>query len=133
MITIKRGDYLRNSKQRDLILKIINNSNNHPTAIEIYTIARSFIKNISLGTIYRNINLLENQGKIKRIKMKDNIDRFDNCLSKHAHFICINCSKIIDIENEFLNGYSNICGNKVLDLEVNFKGICSDCLKERER
>lgn len=121
---------MRNSKQRDLVLEIINNSKSHPTAIEIYNAARNIIKNISLGTVYRNINLLETQGKIKRIKMKDNIDRFDNCLSKHAHFICLKCSKIIDIEKDFLNEYSSILGNKILESEVNFKGICKDCLKK---
>lgn len=123
---------MRNSKQRDLIFDIINNSYNHPTAYDIYEIARKEIDNISLGTVYRNINLLEEQGKVKRIKMNDNIDRFDKAFSNHSHFICIKCSKIIDIDKEFLKEYSYLCGNKIIKTEVSFKGICEDCLKEGE-
>ena len=123
---------MRNSKQRDLILDIINNSYNHPTAYDIYEIARKEIDNISLGTVYRNINLLEEQGKVRRIKMNDNIDRFDKVFSNHSHFICIKCSKIIDIDKEFLKEYSYLFGNKIIETEVSFKGICEDCLKEGE-
>ena len=123
---------MRNSKQRDLILNIINDSYSHPSAYDIYDIARKEIDNISLGTVYRNINLLEDQGKVRRIKMNDNIDRFDKTFDNHSHFICIKCYNIIDIDKEFFKEYYYLNGNKVVDVEISFKGICKDCLKEGE-
>jgi len=121
---------LRNSKQCDLILDIINNSYIHPTALEIYTIARTKIDNISLGTVYRNINKLKEMGKIRCIKTFDNIDRFDRKIDNHSHLICIKCNKIIDIKKDFLKGCTDIDNNKILDCEVVFTGICQACLKK---
>ena len=102
----------------------------HPSADEIYNICREHIDNISLGTVYRNLNLLVNQGLIKRIKMENNIDRFDNSRNNHAHFICIKCSKIIDLDEKYIIDEKQIGKNIVLDCEVNYRGICEDC-KER--
>jgi len=119
---------LRKSKQKDLILEVITSSFNHPTAQEIYNQCRKEIKNISLGTIYRDLNILVNGGKIKLIKMPNNVNRYDR-LVKHAHFICLNCYKIEDI-NDFMVESVMVKGCKVLDYEVSFKGICYECLKK---
>ena len=121
---------MRNTKQKNLILSIVENSFSHPTAEDIYNICRKDIINISLGTVYRNLNLLVNQGLIKRIKMENNIDRFDNLKETHAHFICIECGKIIDLDSKYIVGKNEINENIVLDCEVNYKGICKEC---RER
>ena len=121
---------MRNTKQKNLILSIVEESCSHPTAEEIYNISRTYINNISMGTIYRNLNQLVNQGLIKRIKMENNIDRFDNLKINHAHFICIECGKIIDLDKKYIIEEKQIGKNIVLDCEVNYKGICEDC-KER--
>ena len=78
---------MRNTKQRDLILNIINNSYNHLTAEEVYEIARKEISNISLGTVYRNLIVLTNLRKIRKIKTFDAKDHYDR-MHKHNHFIC---------------------------------------------
>ncbi len=87
---------MRTTKQQKLILKIINESFSHPTAYDIYIECRKNIPNISLGTVYRNLNILVSEFKIKRLKMPDNVDRFDKML-KHSHFVCIKCYKVIDV------------------------------------
>lgn len=120
---------LRNTKQRDLILSIVNNSYSHPCALDIYNEAVKLIPNISLGTVYRNLNRLVDEGLIKRIKTPDNIDRFDHT-NKHAHFICMKCGSIIDLEEEYLFNLEKIDDNEVLDCEVSFKGICKNCKKK---
>ena len=68
---------MRNTKQRDLILQIINNSYNHPCAYDIYLDCKKEIPNISLGTVYRNLNTLLESNSIQKIKSTDNIDRYD--------------------------------------------------------
>ena len=84
---------MRNTKQRECILNFINDVDIHPTASEVYLNVRKTLPNISLGTIYRILNKLTDEGMIKRIKMNDNIDRFDRINDFHAHFLCQKCNK----------------------------------------
>ena len=81
---------MRNTRQKKLIYDIIVNSYAHPTALQIYKEAINVIPDISLGTVYRNLNMLVDNDSIVRIKMPDGIDRYDKCL-EHAHIICSNC------------------------------------------
>ena len=62
---------MRNTTQRNLILDITNNSCEHLTAEEVYEITRKSISNISLGTVYRNLNILVELQKIRKIKTFD--------------------------------------------------------------
>ena len=86
IITIKEV-IVRNTTQRNLILDIINNSCEHLTAEEVYEIARKSILNISLGTVYRNLNILVELQKIRKIKTFDGKDHYDKLHIKHNHFI----------------------------------------------
>jgi len=121
---------MRYSKQRNLILDIINNSYNHPSAYMIYEKCRGEIPNISLGTVYRNLNNLVSDTKIRRIKMPDNVDRYDRISNFHAHFICLNCNNLYDLEFSD-NLKNNLNGNRVLDYEISFRGICKKCLDNK--
>lgn len=129
---LKKKVSMRKSKQNDLILEIINNSYNHPNAYMIYEECRKKIPNISLGTVYRNLNNLVNNMKIKRIKMPDNIDRYDRVNNFHSHFMCLKCMEIYDLDFKDNFFHDNLNGNKVLDYEISFKGICKNCLDNKE-
>ena len=119
---------MRNTKQRQLILEFVNNSYSHPTAQMIYDEVRKTIPNISLGTVYRLLNKLASDGMIKRIKMPDNIDRYDKIDDFHAHFLCQECNSVYDLGkvDELIVNVSN---HIVIDYEVNLKGICQECRK----
>ena len=121
---------MRNTKQKTLILEIINNSYDHMTAEQIYFEAKKIISNISLGTVYRNLNYLVNNDKIIRIKMNDNIDRFDKNI-KHSHIICNKCGKIDDIFVDYFDELPELLDYDVIDYDLCFNGICNDC-KEKE-
>ena len=121
---------MRNTRQKELILDIINKSYSHPNAYNIYLECRKEIPNISLGTVYRNLNTLVEVNKIQKIKSTDNIDRYDKILN-HSHFICIKCNKIIDI-NEKVDYNEYIGNNKVLNCKLILEGLCMECI-EKER
>ncbi len=121
---------MRASRQRDLVLDIVNNSKEHLNTDEIYNIAKQNMPNISLGTVYRNLNNLVDTGKIMRIKTNEGLDRFDNLKIRHHHFICKKCHKIIDIFDDINLDVNIISGHKVSDYEIKFNGICRDCLKK---
>ena len=89
---------------------------------------RERIPNISLGTIYRNLNTLIETNSIQKIKTTDNIDRYDKMIN-HCHFICTICNKIIDISDRF--DYNEYIGdNKVLNCNVTYEGVCKNCLEK---
>ncbi len=122
---------MRNSKQRETILKIVLASCDHPTAEMIYEKARLEINNISLGTVYRNLNLLSEQGLIRRIKLLDGNDRFDKTTISHSHFICDNCNRVIDIMDEniqdFMSELAKKTDSQINKYEISLRGICSQC------
>ena len=121
---------MRNTRQRNVIFEIVNNSYNHLTAYQIYDIARGEIPNISLGTVYRNLSNLIDDGKIKKLEV-EGIDRFDRNVN-HAHFICIKCDNIIDIFDSLLSDNKYIDGNLVMDYDIKIKGICKKCMGGNE-
>ena len=120
---------MRNTKQRSLVLEIINNSYNHPTAYQVHEECLKVLPNISLGTIYRNLNALVNMGKIQKIDMPDNLTRYDKIL-RHDHFICTNCSNVYDLNRSDISYNEYIDGNKVCNCKIIYEGICHDCLNK---
>lgn len=85
------------TKQRKLVLAIINESCDHLTAEDIYFEAKKRIDNIALATIYNNLNVLVNEKYIARIKTPGNADYYDRVTIPHEHVICDNCGHIMDV------------------------------------
>ena len=121
---------MRNTRQKDLIYDVVVSSSCHLTADEIYTECIKSIPNISLGTVYRNLNSLVDSRKIRRIKMPNNIDRYDKTMI-HAHIICNRCGRIDDIFYEYNIQLPELLDYDVIDYDLCFNGICNDC-KEKE-
>ena len=125
---------MRNTRQRNLVLDIINNSYNHPTAYQVYEECIKEIPNISLGTVYRNLNSLVDNNLIRKIPMSDGNDRFDKTLYNHNHIYCYKCDKLYDVNvllsKKEINFIENETGFKITDCNFNINGICKDCIKK---
>lgn len=122
---------MRNTKQRGLVLEVVSHSYSHPTASHVYQECIKVMPNISLGTVYRNLSSLVEQGKIQRLENSDHIACYDR-VAYHDHFICIKCGKIIDIKRKNVSYDKVIDGNKVLDYSIRYSGVCCDCMKVEE-
>lgn len=122
---------MKYSKQRELILNVVLDSFKHPTAEEVYDIVKKDIPNISLGTVYRNLNQLYEAGLIKKIFMSNGNDRFDKFKIIHNHLYCTKCNQIYDIPTELFNSLSDVLksntGHIILEQDTMFIGICKDC------
>ena len=117
---------MRNTKQKDTILSVINYSDKHLTAEGVYEEVKKIIPNISLGTVYRNLNNMVDSNLIRRIKTNDGFDHFDNVLIAHDHFICLACNRIFDIfEDVHVKKTLNV--GIVMNYDIIYKGICNDC------
>lgn len=119
------------SKQRDEILKYLKSVYCHPTAETVYENVKVRIPNISLGTVYRNLDTLVTLGEIKKIKLSGLSDRFDGNISTHSHAICTKCGKVIDV---YLDGnidldkkVERLLNCNVQSHEVIFNVICPEC------
>ena len=125
------------SKQRNLVLATLLEHHCHPTAEQIYTIVKEKDPNISLATVYRNLNQLAEKGIIKKIDHLDNQAHFDHTLDEHHHFICSECSCVIDID---CNIVSNL-NQQLLDKEnllveytdISFHGLCPRCRNKQQK
>lgn len=126
---------MRYSKQKKEILKVVLDSYNHPDAKEIYRLVKKNIPNISLGTVYRNLNILVNEGLIRKIFIYNGNDRYDKMLTNHNHVICQKCGKLHDIsfllDESNINMFEKETGFKITICNFNINGICEECLKGR--
>jgi len=123
---------MKHSKQRDMIRAFLDGNENHPTADEVYLSMRRQDPTISLGTVYRNLNQLAENGDIRRIAVGDGKDRYDFRTAAHGHFICRQCGKIRDIfvDEEALKKAGIGIEGTVEQEEVIFYGICNSCLSK---
>lgn len=122
------------SRQREAIKEYLSQTKEHPTADTVYLNIRSVHPNISLGTVYRNLNLLAEQGEILKINCRDGSDRFDGNPKPHYHFICNSCGRVIDLEMdsiEHINVIANVGFNGRVDGHVTFfHGVCPQCIEK---
>jgi Fur family peroxide stress response transcriptional regulator len=137
MIIRKNG--LRVTPQRVLILKLIRESSLHPSAESLCVHARERYPGLSLNTVYRTLDLFEKKGLVKRFDFGENIYRYDGNTAPHAHFYCVECKRLQDMEGEHMNLIHRVgeqCsikyGIKVIALELLIRGICMECMRGRE-
>lgn len=125
---------LKHSKQRDCIKDFLACRTDHPTADTIYMNIREQFPNISLGTVYRNLALLSDLGEITKICTDGGADRFDGNTTRHHHFICTNCHRVIDLDmpciDSIMETAQNCCCGEVQNYIAHFYGICSDCIEK---
>lgn len=123
----------RFSKQRKAIEDNLRARTDHPTAETLYQALRAEQPSISLGTVYRNLTLLEEQGLLQRIPMTGGPDRFDGDISEHHHLQCLACGAIIDLPGEDLvdmaqaGQHAAACGAQIQGVRLLFTGLCANC------
>lgn len=117
------------TKQKEAILGIVCTLRSHPTADEVYGKLRKEIPNISLGTIYRNLNQLADNGDIQRVIMPNGADRYDFRIDQHQHLKCVKCAKIYDIEAKVDIALSD-SRFEVESYTLVLNGVCKNCKKK---
>ncbi len=123
---------MRFSKQRQQVLKTLQEFPNHPTAEQIYEQVRKKIPTISLGTVYRNLGLLVEQNIIRKFESPgESSIRYDGRNDEHSHLVCMNCNKVYDID---ISTFSQLditlehnTGFKVQEHDIVLRGICKEC------
>lgn len=128
---------LKYSRQRESIKTCLMGRKDHPTADALYTSIREQFPNISLGTVYRNLNLLVELGEVRKLSCGDGIDHFDFDTSPHYHFVCRSCGKIMDIpmtaaKNLEKEAEKHVPGT-IEDHTILFYGCCDSCTSQAKQ
>lgn len=122
---------MRLTKQRQLILDELCNLTSHPTADELYYLLRKKMPKISLGTVYRNLDLLSEQGVIQKLDVGGTQKRFDGNAATHYHVRCIKCGRVDDLNMSPDIGIekeaSKLTDFKILKHTLEFAGLCPRC------
>lgn len=118
------------SSKREAIFKTIANTKCHPSAAWVYEQLKDEIPNLSLGTVYRNIALFKEQGKIITVANVNGEERIDADTSDHSHFVCECCHKVYDLfcgELSPLEIELKKSGFEITRKNIVFHGICREC------
>lgn len=119
-------------RKRNAILHYLQSVTNHPSAEMVFTHLKQEIPDLSMGTVYRNLNLFKNQGKAAIVATVNGVERFDGNTNPHVHFICTGCDAVIDlmdmdVPQELRAAAEKSCGGEVAECQLSFTGLCSEC------
>lgn len=121
----------RRSRQRDTILKVVMNTKTHPRADWVYEQVRKEIPNISLGTVYRNLKSLAEDGEIYQLELAGSTSRFDGNMDNHYHFRCKKCGDMYDldepVDRSIEKRIAQKTGFKITQQRLELLGLCTKC------
>ena len=123
----------RYTKQRELIYNAVMNTDRHPTAETVYNWLKPENPGLSLGTVYRNLNQLADEGSILRLSFP--VERYDANTRPHPHFICKKCGNVFDLEgisyDTSLDEQAETAnGHTVERHDLLFSGVCINCTEK---
>jgi Fur family ferric uptake transcriptional regulator len=128
---------LRQTDARRIILEEIMNLDSHPTADEVYEIVRKRLPKISLGTIYRNLEILSGKGLIQKLEVGGSQRRFDGNTGNHYHLRCLECGRVIDLttnpSKEIEKNIPQLADWEILSHRLELIGICLSCKPIRSK
>lgn len=126
----------RSTEARRVILEELAKVTTHPTAYEVYQMVRRRLPKVSLGTVYRNLDLLARSGLVLRLGSAQAQMRFDGCTRLHHHIRCAECGRVDDLHDVRIAvdmaEVRNSTDYQVLGVGLELLGLCPDCRKRRQ-
>lgn len=127
---------LRMTRQRKALLEVIQKGDSHPTADEVYHIVRKKLPHISLGTVYRNLDKLTEEGMLKKLEMGGSQRRYETKQDFHYHVRCLVCGKVDDVSIKFLSNLEKEAAiasdYTITGHHLEFNGLCKKCRKSSD-
>lgn len=117
--------------QRETVLRVIRESDNHLTASEIFEAARRLRPTISYATVYNSLHYLKGSGLIREIHFGNAASRYDRETGRHDHAMCTRCGKLVDFDldltNDLMRAAARRSGFKAESVHLTLHGLCPDC------
>ena len=119
------------TRQRALILNVLQASHGHLTAEEIFVRARQTMPNIARGTVYRNLKLMEQSGEVGRLEVSDGPDLYDRTPTPHGHLLCDGCVTLSDVPVVGLvKELETAIGTEVRGYQLTIRYLCPACRRK---
>ena len=118
----------RHSQQRERIYETVLAFRGHPTAQTVYDALRSELPQLSLGTVYRNLRQLAQEGRLR--ELSGPVARYDSVLRPHGHIRCVGCGALLDMPEPYdpaLDRSAAPAGWTVRGHDLIFQGVCPAC------
>lgn len=121
------------TKQRQVILEELNKMSSHPTADEVFLMVRQRLPRISLGTVYRNLELLSENGMIQKLDWSGRQKRYDGNFQNHYHIRCLNCGHVEDVLIKPFSvveeTFRAVTDYEIIGYRLEVLGLCATCKK----
>lgn len=121
------------TKQRQAVLQVIRDSDEHLTANEVFENARQLLPGISFATVYNSLRYLKQEGLIGEVRFGTDAARYDRKLTRHDHAFCNKCGKLVDLELSIplalIEEASALSKFEAESVELTLRGLCPDCSK----
>ncbi len=131
MNTIENIKDLNLTKQREVVLQVIRETEAHLTASEVFDKSKQLLPTISFATVYNSLRYLKDAGHIAEISFGNGASRFDSLTSRHDHALCTKCGKLVDMEIELppevINFAARFSKFKLESIELTLRGLCPEC------
>jgi Fur family ferric uptake transcriptional regulator len=125
------------TRQRRIILDALESVRTHPTAEDIYRMVRPRLQRLSLATVYRNLEVLCEQGLARKIETAGTTRRYDGDASEHYHVRCLGCGAIGDVRKAPVSvsrtGLARATDFQIVGHRLEFLGYCPSCKGRRRR
>ena len=132
-VVIKNRSGEKLTRQRDAVLQVIREREDHPTANEIFQAARLRLPTISNATVYNSLRYLKEAGLVHEIKFGDSASRYDRETDRHDHAICNDCGKLVDFDlpqaADLMQAAARKSRFKPESVHLTLRGLCPDCRK----
>jgi Fur family transcriptional regulator, peroxide stress response regulator len=121
------------TRQREAVLQVVRDRDDHPTASEIFQSARLRLPTISYATVYNSLRFLKEAGLVYEINFGDSASRYDRETDRHDHAICNDCGKLVDFDLpqavELMRAAARKSKFKPASVHLTLRGLCPDCRK----
>ena len=128
---------LRMTRQREVLIQELKKLRSHPTADDLYTRVQRRLPRISLGTIYRNLEVLCRFGLIQKIELAGKKKRFDGNLDEHCHIRCVRCGRVDDVpvkpDASIARRIRRKLKYRITGHRLEFMGVCPACAARSRR
>jgi len=119
------------TRQRQVVLDVVQSGDTHPTAAEIFAAARQAMPGISFATVYNSLRFLKEAGLVREVAFGSGASRYDRETDRHDHAICSDCGKLVDFDLPGTVGLIRSAARasrfKAESVHLTLVGLCPDC------
>ena len=120
----------RATRQLAAVYDVLAASHDHPTADQVFQRVRTALPRVSLGTVYRNLDKLREEGRLRVVRLGDGQAHYDAMIDEHDHFVCERCSTVLDLPRAAspdVLGALDAQGCSVRWHTTSLYGLCAAC------